>query len=352
MQFEETIKIEDKIIGEKQPVFVIAEVGVNHDGDIETAKNMIKAAADCGADCVKFQTFNTDEFMSDKQLTYSYEVNGRKITEKMYDMFQRLEIPLDAYEILFEQCRRYGLVPLTSVADKEIAGLMEETGLGAFKLSSEDFINIPLITHVTCKKLPLILSTGMADQEEIEDVLRLLYQFGKRNVVFLHCTSIYPTPDDEANLLRIHALKKKTNAPVGYSDHTKGVSAAIGAVSLGACIIEKHFTLDKSMTGPDHYFSSDPSELAKMVSNIRKMEKILGQDNLKLSPSELQQRIQFRRSIVAARNLDQGRILNENDLVLKRPGNGLHPRNLPKLYGKRLLRFIAENKPLSFEDIF
>lgn len=352
MQFDKTIRIEGKVIGEKQPVFLIAEVGVNHNGDIETAKHMIEVAADCGADCVKFQTFNSEEFMSDKQLTYSYEVRGRKVTEKMYDMFQRLEIPLKSYEILFDHCRQYGLVPLTSVADIEIVDLIEKIGIGAFKLSSEDFINSPLMTHVTQKKLPLILSTGMADREEIEDVLNLLNRFKKRNVVFLHCTSIYPTPDEEANLLRINAIKQTTEAMVGYSDHTRGGRAAIGAVSLGACIIEKHFTLDKNMAGPDHYFSADPRELVNMVDNIRKIEKSLGKDNLELSPIELKQRAQFRRSIVAAINLKKGHILNKNDLVLKRPGNGLHPRNLSKLYDKCLLRSITENEQLSFEDIF
>ena len=351
MQFDRIIKIEDKMIGDKNPAFIIAEVGINHNGDIEIAKKMIEVAANCGADCVKFQTFNTDEFMSDSELEYSYKVRGRKVTEKMYDMFKRLEIPIDSYEILFDYCRQCKIVPLTSVADKEIADLMENIGLGALKLSSEDFINIPLVRHVAEKNLPLILSTGMADKEEIQDVFSLLVERKKRNVIFLHCTSIYPTPDDEANLLRISALKEKTGSLVGYSDHTQESVVALGAISLGACIIEKHFTLDKNMQGPDHYFSADPDAFTNMVDNIRKIEKSLGKGNLELSPLELKQRAQFRRSIVAARNLDEGHILKKNDLALKRPGNGLHPRNLSKLYGKRILRFIAENKPLNLEDV-
>jgi len=349
MFFDETINIDGKLVGKNQPVFIIAESGVNHNGQLSMAKKMIEKAAKCGVDCVKFQTFNTDEFLIDNDSCYEYYQKGQKISENMFDMFKRLELPLEWHEELFDYCRKCGVIPITSVADKKIADFVENIGAGAFKLSSEDFINIPLLEHVAQKTLPLILSTGMADEEEIDDVINLLVRYNKTDVTFLHCVSIYPTPDSEANLNRINALKMRTDALVGYSDHTEGIESAIAATTIGACIIEKHFTLDKMMTGPDHSFSSDPIELNNLVFGVRKIEKMMGCQSFVLSNLEIQMRRQFRRSIVAAKNLPEGHILKREDLLFKRPGSGLKPIYLCNVLGKKTSKKISEGKQISYE---
>jgi len=329
-------ELEGRKIGEGQPVFIIAEIGINHNGDLLTAKKMINAAAECGVDAVKFQTFRTEEFMADRKITYEYEVRGKRVREKMFDMFKRLELPLAWHSELFDYTRQKKLVPLTSVADGESADAMEKLDISAYKLSSEDLINLPLVEHVIKKGKPLILSTGMADEEELDDVLRSLSKYNANQVLFLHCVSLYPTPDEETHLWRIKALHKKIGGPVGYSDHTLGILATLGAVSLGACLLEKHFTLDRHMDGPDHFFSADPDEMRKLVRNVRKMEVMLGDAGLTLSNLEIDIRKQFRRSLVASRDLISGQILSREDIVLKRPGNGIHPRNLCNVLGKRI----------------
>jgi len=346
MFFDKTINIDGKLIGKDQPVFIIAEIGVNHNGQLSIAKQMIKSAAECGVDCVKFQTFDTNEFLADKDVNYEYDVKGEIISENMFDMFKRLELPLEWHKELFDYCRKYGVIPLTSVADPKIADFIDDLGIGGFKLSSEDFINTPLLEHIMQKKIPLILSTGMADEDEIDDVLNLLKKYNKKNVIFLHCVSIYPTPENEAHLYRMNALKLKTDALVGYSDHTKGIEAVIAATALGACIIEKHFTLNKKMEGPDHTFSSDPSLLKLLVKCIKKTKAMLGKTIINPSPMEIEARKQFRRSIVAKENLPKGHILQKKNIAFKRPGTGLKPIRLKYCLGKKITKEINQNEPI------
>ncbi len=349
MFFDEKIDIEGKSIGKGHPVFIIAEAGVNHNGRLSTAKEMIARAAECGVDCVKFQTFRAREFMADRTVVYSYEVKGRAVSETMYDMFKRLELPLDVHEELFDYCRERSVAPLTSTADVESADYVESIGVGALKLSSEDFVNYPLLEHVFQKSLPLILSTGMADEQEIDFVRDLLERYQKKNSVFLHCVSLYPTPDNEVRLLRMKALQSRMGGPVGYSDHTVGIEAALSAVALGACVIEKHFTLDKNMTGPDHWFSADPVELKTLVNRIRKTETMMGSLTVAPSDAELRIRREFRRSIVAARDLPAGHEIQKEDLVLKRPGTGLNAREMPNLIGKTTRSNISKDLRISHE---
>ena len=342
-----SFRLEGKPIGLGYPVFIIAEVGVNHNGDKTLAKEMIRVAAECGVDCVKFQTFKTEEFLADEQMTYQYQVDGRTVVEKMGDMFRRLELPLSWHEELFQFCRKNNLVPMTSVADAASADVVESLGTSALKLSSDDFINLPLIEHVMRKKMPLIFSTGMADEEEIEDVLNILWQFSFQEAAFLHCVSLYPTPDAEVNLRRMVALKEKTGAVVGYSDHSIGGEAALGAVALGAAIVEKHFTLDKHMGGPDHYFSADPKDLKTIVNQVRTLEKMLGSGKIHPGASEAEARKEFRRSIVAARDLPKGHILSAWDICLKRPGNGLRARERNCIIGRRLACAVRKDRQVT-----
>jgi N,N'-diacetyllegionaminate synthase len=345
------IKIESRFVGMGQPTFIIAEIGVNHNGDLKLAKAMIDAAKDAGADSAKFQTFRADEFMADKELVYEYEVQGKVVKEKMYDMFKRLEMPMSWHKELFAYARKLGLVPLTSVADPLSADMVKNVGTGAFKLSSEDLINLPLIEYVVKMKLPLIFSTGMADESEVKDVLKILKSHHHRNAIFLHCVSVYPTPDDEANLNRMLALKKLTKGAVGYSDHTRGIAASVAAVSLGATVIEKHFTLSQDLNGPDHYFSSDPREFKTMTDEIRRVEKMLGLEKLSPSTTEQKTRMNFRRSLVATKALTKGHKLTRTDLHLKRPGHGLKARDMKKLLGKKLKRDIKRDDIITLKDI-
>jgi N,N'-diacetyllegionaminate synthase len=347
--FSKHLEIEGRFIGPGHPVFIIAEIGVNHNGDMDIARRTVKAAAKAGADCVKFQSFQTEEFMADRDLVYEYENGGQKIRESMYDMFKRLEFPLDRHHEIFKFARSCGIAPLTSVADPVCMAAALGAGAGALKLASEDLINHPLLREVAKAGLPLILSTGMADEVEIQDALDILMLNQCSNVAFLHCVSLYPTHDEDANIERIKKIKRLTGSIVGYSDHTEGSEACVAAVALGAKIIEKHFTIDRSLPGPDHSLSADSAELKGIVMSVRRIEKMLGTGNIAPSKNEVRSKLSFRRSVVAARDLAAGTALSADDLILKRPGDGLHPRQLSDLYGRRLNATISKDQQMKHE---
>lgn len=347
-----SFKIGRRLVGEGAPVFIIAEIGVNHNGDPALARRMIDAAAKAGADCVKFQTFRAEEFMADRKMTYEYRSRGRLVRENMFDMFKRLELPLKAYRALFAHARRRGVVPMTSVADSESLALARAAGAPALKLSSEDLINLPLVDLAARSRMPLILSTGMADAGEVRDALKILRRRGARETMFLHCVSAYPTPDSEANLARIAGLRALTGATVGYSDHTEGVEACVAAVALGASALEKHFTLDPRMPGPDQSLSSGPAEFARLVAAVRRVELMRGSASVEPAPIERRfSRREFRRSLVAARDLPKGLRLRRADLTLKRPGLGLRARDAGLLLGRVLRRAIAADRTVMPRDL-
>jgi N,N'-diacetyllegionaminate synthase len=338
-KFQSLIHIEGRAISRSDPVFVIAEIGVNHNGDIDLAREMIRSAKECGVDCVKFQTFRAEEFMASRGVNYTYLSAGRAVSEDMYDMFTRLELPASWHIELFCYARKLGLIPLTSVADSLSVGVAESAGASAYKLSSEDLINLSLIEFVASKGKPLILSTGMADEQEVDDALAVLSNHKLEKVVLLHCVSVYPTPDDEVRLGRMLALSKKTGALVGYSDHSMGITAAVMAAGLGACVIEKHFTLDRNLEGPDHGLSSDPNEMRELVREVRRVETMRGLVIESISPSktELILRPTFRRSLVANVDLPKGTKISKDDLCFQRAGKeGLRYRDIGLLLGKRL----------------
>ncbi len=346
----QTVQIENHHIGTDCPVFIIAEIGVNHNGDMELAKRTIEAAAASGVDCVKFQTWRADEFMADRELEYEYMSQGHVVREKMYTMFQRLELPVQWHKELFDYARSLGLVPLTSVADPISIDVALNAGAKALKLASEDLINLPLVDRVAQKNCPLLLSTGMADAEDIDEALNIVKANKCDATILLHCVSLYPTPDEETNLLRIKTLQQ-AGFVTGYSDHTAGIEACLGAVSLGACVLEKHFTLDRSLPGPDHFFSAPPEEMTALVQGVRKIEKMLGTGDITPGKAEQTIRKKFRRSVVAARDLSKGTILAREDLALKRPGTGLKAKEIPQLLGKCLRVDVAVDQALRLEDI-
>ena len=344
------MKIMDSSEKRRYP-YVIAEIGINHNGDIDLAKRTIQAAADVGADAVKFQSFDVDEFMADHERIYEYESVGTVIRESMYDMFKRLQLPAAWHEKLFDYASLKGLNFLSSTADQASVDLLESLGARALKISSEDIINLPLLQHVAQQKTTVILSTGMADQAEIDAAVSIIQSGMVEELILLHCVSLYPTPDDEANLARMISLRERYGVDVGYSDHTLGCEAAVAATAMGAKVLEKHFTLDKNLKGPDHVISADPEEFAELVRRVRRVSRQLGDPGLKPSRSEEISRREFRRSIVAAVDIPAHAVITRDMLSLKRPGNGMHPNEIYNVVGHRTRHRIRRNSQVREGDL-
>ena len=317
----------------RNKVYIIAEIGINHNGSLNLAIKSIKAAAKAGVDAVKFQSFRTEEFMADKKLKYKYKTFKGTKTEYMYHMFKRLEFQNEWYSKLSNLCKSLEIDFLSSAADIESANILKKINSRAIKIASEDIINYPLLKKISKLNKRVILSTGMADDQEIKKAVSILKGLKKR-LTLLHCVSLYPTPENKINLNRILALKEKYNLPVGFSDHTTGINASLAAVVMGACIIEKHFTLSKKLLGPDHILSADPKELRDLVNNIRQINKMIGAKKIRPDTAEIRMRKKFRRSIVANQIIKKGTKITSQMLSLKRPGTGLHPKNLNQVIGK------------------
>lgn len=352
MSLTPEFKIGDRPLRDGMPPYIIAEIGVNHNGDLALAKTTIDAAVGTGADAVKFQTFRAEEFMSDRTFVYEYQSGGERVSESMFEMFKRLELPESWHAELQNYARENGVEFLSSVADPQSADLLASLGAPALKIASEDLINLPLLEHVANLGIPVILSTGMADKMEIDQAMECLASGGSTDILLLHCVSLYPTPYEEANLQRMVSLRERYGVPVGYSDHTVGWEAAMVAASLGAVLVEKHFTLDRSLEGPDHAMSADPGQLAQLVSSVRKAAQLLGCSDLMPSAEEQRTvRQQFRRSVVAAVPIPAHAIVNRDMLCLKRPGKGIPPSDLQNLVGKRTRRPFEIDEPLRWEDL-
>jgi N,N'-diacetyllegionaminate synthase len=346
-----SIRIGNRVIGPEQPCFIIAEVGVNHNGDPKIAKQMIDGIAETGADCVKFQTFHADEFVRSTEETYDYYSQGKKVTESMLEMFRRLELKKDVFAELFDHARQNGLIPLSTPTDKQAVDLLEEIGAEAFKIGSDDLVYTPFLDYVAGKNRPMMLSTGMATADDIERAVNTIRSVGNDKIILLHCVSLYPTPEKEINLRRIKTLNALYDLPIGFSDHSSGTTAALGAVALGACVIEKHFTLDQNLPGPDHWFSADPGEMKALVNGIRSLETQLGCGRLWPSPPEQEMAALCHRSIVAARSMNKGDIINTGDLAYQRPGTGLPPHLSDRVIGRRLRTHLAAGTILDWSHM-
>ncbi|SDH15302.1 N-acetylneuraminate synthase family protein [Roseospirillum parvum] len=344
--------IEDRPIGDDHPTFIIAEVGVNHNGDPDTAHRMVDMVADAGADCVKFQTFRAEEFCNAPEDVYEYVSQGETRRESMLEMFRRLELKHDEFRGLFEHARARGLVPLSTPTDRAAADLLMELGAGAFKIGSDDLVHTPLLDHVGAKGRPVLISTGMAHLGDVERAVDRLHAAGSGPLAILHCISLYPTPDDGVHLRRLATLRHAfPECVVGFSDHSWGITAALGAVALGARVIEKHVTLDNDMPGPDHRFSANPAQLKDLVQGVRTLEAQLGSSAFRLSPAEQEMAQLCHRAIYAARDLPAGHVLSSDDLTYQRPGNGLPPYETDRLLGRRLSRAVPSNKAITFEHL-
>lgn len=340
------------LIGEPSHCYIIAEIGSNFNGSLELAKKSIKSAAACGADAVKFQTFKSEEFVANNELTYSYtSYDGTVHTETQKEMFKRLELPDEWHEILFKYALECSVDFLSSAADRSAVDLLVDLKVPAIKFASEDLINISLLEYAADKCIPIILSTGMADESEIENAVDIFKSKNTKDIILFHCTSSYPTPTESCNLSRICALRNKFELPVGFSDHTEGWEAAAFSIMLGACMVEKHFTIDKTLPGPDQAFSMEPEDFKIMVDKIWLAEKMLGSGEIRYDDIEEQGRTEFRRSIVVNRKILKNEIIKEEYLSFKRPGSGLKPYEKGQVIGKKALRDIDIDQNITLVDV-
>lgn len=329
-------------------VFVICEAGVNHNGDIALAERLVDAAKETGADAVKFQTFRAELLAgADAELAPYQSESGESGGQAA--MLRRLELDEAAHRRLQARANKAGIAFLSTPFDEDSADLLERLDVPLFKLPSGEVTNKALIEHVARKGRPVILSTGLCDMEDVRRAVGWIKGAGSPPLTLLHCVTDYPAPIDQANLRAMGALREAFGVPVGYSDHTIGPTAAIAAAALGAAVIEKHITLDRAMPGPDHAASLEPAEFAAMVAGIRDAEKSLGDGVKTPMPCEAHNRAAARRSLVAARDLHAGRVLEEGDLAAKRPGTGIPPYELDSMIGRRLRRALRRDEPLTRE---
>ena len=332
-------KIGHTKIGDNCPVFIVAELGLNHNGEIALAKKMIQAAKQAGADAVKMQSFITEDFVPDKRSTYTYKSQGKKITEAQHKMFKRCELNEKEQKELFVFAKKIGIIMFSSPQDNsfKIVDYLcgQEINMPAIKVGSDDLTNLSMLAYYAKKKKPMIISTGMATLDEVSEAVSVIKKKGNNEIIILKCTSLYPTPPEEANLAQIKTLRRAfKDCLIGFSDHTAGSTAAVVATILNAAMIEKHFTLSHDLPGPDHWFAADPSELASLVKQVRETEKILGNPKLVLSKAESKIKAIARRSVMAAREIKKGKKIVALDLDCKRPGTGLPPKYLSALIGK------------------
>lgn len=324
--------------------FIVAEIGINHNGDMGLAKESIIAAAESGANAVKFQNYKTEDFISNKNLKLTYRSQEKFIEESQYEIFKRCELNLEQLLILKEVADKAKVNFHSTPTSLDGIQDLKKIGCTILKNGSDYLTNLKLIREMGETGLLTVLSTGMSTLSEIDDAVRAFRETGNDKIILLHCTSSYPTNPEDVNLARINTLKKVFNVKVGFSDHTKGVTAAIGAVLLGSIWIEKHFTLDRSLTGPDHWFSMNPVELKNLVKSIRDAEKLVGNSQIIPTKNELKSREQFRLSCVASRDIESGSFLSTEDIVFQRPGDGIPPIYENFLLGKKIFHSIKKGQ--------
>lgn len=321
-------------------VLIIAEAGVNHNGDINIAKKLIDVAAEAGADIVKFQTFKSENCVSKNAKKADYQLQTTDSQESQLDMIRKLELDTKTHHILIDYCKQKNIEFLSTPFDIESVGLLHNLGLRIFKIPSGEITNLPYLREIGKLNQQVILSTGMANLGEIESAIEVLVDSGtkRENITLLQCNTEYPTPFADVNLKAMKSLKKAFRLPVGYSDHTPGIAIPLAAVGMGAKVIEKHFTLDKNMEGPDHKASLEPHDLKAMVQGIREIELALGDGIKRTSQSEAKNKPIARKSIVANCAIKKGEILSESNLYTKRPAEGISPMEWDKVIGTKAIR--------------
>ena len=343
-----SIQIAGHAIGPGHPCFIIAEAGVNHNGRVELAKKLVDAAVLSGADAVKFQTFRAEKVVSPVAPQAEYQAVNTGVVESQLDMVRKLELPFEAFGELAHHCRGQGIVFLSTPFDEESVDFLDSIGVPAFKIPSGEITNLEFVDHVARKQKPVILSTGMADLEEVRRAVHTI-RASNPQVVVLHCVSNYPARASSINLRAMLTMARELEVAVGYSDHSMGIEIPMAAVALGATVLEKHFTLDRGLPGPDHVASLEPAELRAMVEGIRKVESALGDGRKAPAPEELATARVARCSLVAARDIEAGAVLTVEDIAVLRPGVGLPPSMRLQLVGQKALREIAAGTVFTLE---
>ena len=344
------MKIGDFRISESSNVFIIAELSANHNGSLEVAIETIKAAKRAGADCIKLQTYTADTITLNSQKD-DFVIKGTIWNgENLYDLYSRAYTPWEWHKKLFEVAKDEGLVCFSSPFDKTAVDFLEKLNVPAYKVASFEITDIPLIEYIASKGKPVIISTGIAKEEDISLALDACKKSGNNDIILLKCTSSYPAPIDEANLLMIQDLKRKYGVLTGLSDHTLGETAPVVATTLGAKIIEKHFILNKSIGGPDVEFSMDESEFKSMVNSVRKTEKLLGSISYDLTAKQIKGR-EFARSLYVCADIKKGDIITDKNVKSIRPGFGLHPKYYFKILGKKALKNLEKGERFSLNFI-
>ncbi|GAA0512373.1 N-acetylneuraminate synthase [Halorubrum aquaticum] len=338
-------------IGPDSSPFFIAEAGVNHNGELKKAKELIDVAVEAGADAVKFQTFTAERLVTPNanKADYQTETTGEG---SQYEMLKRYELDREAHKLLLDYCSEKEITFLSTPFDRESADMLKQLGVSAIKLGSGELTNIPLIKHVAGFDLPLIVSTGMGTLEEVKEAYDTIQSVDPRaDVVFLHCTSTYPCSPDDVNLRAMETIRKELDVSVGYSDHTVLSETPAFAVAAGASILEKHFTLDSTLPGPDHEASLEPEELDRAVALVHTAARIRGNPRKQPTESEQENIRTIRKSLHAASDLNSGDLLEESNIALLRPEEGISPRKYDSVVGKKIIRSISQGEPITIADI-
>lgn len=343
------VEVGNRLIGPTHPCFIIAEAGVNHNGDLALARQLVDVAVQAGADAVKFQTFKADRVVTADAPKAAYQRQSTDAAESQHAMLSRLELSDAAHHTLIDYCRECDMLFLSTPFDEQSADFLLQQGMPLFKIPSGEITNLPLVDHVARLRRPMIVSTGMAHLGEVETALQTIEATGHDAVVLLHCVSNYPADPADANLRAMQTMQAAFGVPVGFSDHTPGIAVALAAVALGACVIEKHFTLDNTLPGPDHQSSLEPGELTALVQSIRTVEAALGDGRKRPAASEASTAAVARRSLVAAHPIAAGTTLTPTMIAIRRPGSGLPPAMLPYLAGRTARHDIAAGSLLTLE---
>ncbi|WHE06690.1 N-acetylneuraminate synthase [Thermoanaerobacterium thermosaccharolyticum] len=325
-------------------VYVIAEAGVNHNGSLKLAKLMIDKAKEAGADCIKFQTFVSKDIVTKYASKAKYQKQRTTSSESQLDMLRKLELSFDGFIELKKHCSLRGIEFLSTAFDLASIDFLNSLGILRWKIPSGEITNLPYLIKIAQTNKPIIMSTGMSTLDEIEAAINILRQNGSGEITLLHCTTEYPAPYKDVNLRAMKTLRERFKVNVGYSDHTKGIEIPIAAVAMGATVIEKHFTLDRNMEGPDHKASLEPDELKAMVQAIRNVESALGDGIKRPTESEIKNIEIARKSIIAKRDIKKGEIFTEENITVKRPGNGISPMKWFEVLGKTAVRDFKEDE--------
>ena len=344
-----TVQIGKYQIGHQHPCFIIGEAGVNHNGDVKMALELVDAAVDAKVDAIKFQTFKTERVMTKAAPKAQYQLETTGDAGNQFDMVKRLELAPEDFVRISSYCAERNILFLSSPFDVPSVDLLAELGVDAFKVPSGEITNLPYLSHMASKGKPMIVSTGMANINEVATALNTIESSGHPYVVLLQCTSNYPADPANANLRAMLTMEAAFGVPVGYSDHTPGIQVPLAAVALGACVVEKHFTLDCGLPGPDHRASLEPRELTELVEGVRIVEASMGDGRKQPNASEANTAAVARKSLVAARDIHAGATITEDLVAIKRPGSGLPPSMLPHVVGRSLRVDIDEDTLFSLE---